>query len=74
MPVLVIAEHDHASIKSATLHAITAALQMSAGVQSEVHVLVAGNNAGAAAQAAAGIAGVAKVLHADAAHLAMPTA
>jgi electron transfer flavoprotein alpha subunit len=74
MPVLVIAEHDHASIKSATLHAITAALQMSAGVQSEVHVLVAGNNAGAAAQAAAGIAGVAKVLHADAGHLAMPTA
>jgi len=74
MPVLVIAEHDHASLKSATLHAITAALQMAAGVQSEVHVLVAGHNAGAAAQAAAGVAGVAKVLHADAAHLAMPTA
>ena len=74
MPVLVIAEHDHASLKSATLHAITAALEMAAGVQSEVHVLVAGHNAGAAAQAAAGVAGVAKVLHADAAHLAMPTA
>jgi len=62
MPVLVIAEHDHASLRSATLHAITAALQMGAGAQSEVHVLVAG------------VAGVAKVLHADAAHLAMPTA
>ena len=74
MPVLVIAEHDNASLKSATLHTITAALQMGAGVQSEVHVLVAGHNAGAAAQAAAGIAGVAKVLHADAAHLASPTA
>jgi electron transfer flavoprotein alpha subunit len=74
MSVLVIAEHDHASLKSATLHAITAALQMAGGAQSEVHVLVAGNDAGAAAHAAAGIAGVAKVLHADAAHLAMPTA
>ena len=74
MPVLVIAEHDHASLRSATLHAITAALQMGAGAQSEVHVLVAGHDAGCAAQAAAGVAGVAKVLHADAAHLAMPTA
>jgi electron transfer flavoprotein alpha subunit len=74
MPVLVIAEHDHASIKSATLHTITAALQVGAGSPIEVHVLVAGHNAGAAAQAAAGIAGVAKVLHADAAHLAKPTA
>jgi electron transfer flavoprotein alpha subunit len=74
MPVLVIAEHDHALLKSATFHAITAALQMNAGAQAEVHVLIAGHNAGAAAQAAAGVAGVAKVLHADAAHLAMPTA
>ena len=74
MSVLVIAEHDHTSIKSTTLHTITAALQMGGAVQSEVHVLVAGHNAGGAAQAAARIAGVAKVLHADAAHLAMPTA
>jgi len=74
MPVLVIAEHDHASLKSATLHAITAGLQMGAGAPGEVHVLVAGHNAGAAAQAAGAVAGVAKVLHADAAHLAMPTA
>ena len=74
MPVLVIAEHDHASLKSATLHTITAALQLGGGAPTAVHVLVAGHNAGLAAQAAAGVAGVAKVLHADAMHLAMPTA
>jgi electron transfer flavoprotein alpha subunit len=74
MPILVIAEHDNASLKSATLHAITAALQMGGGAQSEVHVLVAGHNASTAAQAAAAVAGVGKVLHADAVHLAMPTA
>jgi electron transfer flavoprotein alpha subunit len=70
MSVLVIAEHDHTSLKSATLHTITAALQMGG----DVHVLVAGHNAGAAAQAAATVAGVAKVLHAEAPHMAMPTA
>ncbi len=52
MSVLVIAEHDNASIKGATLNTVT------------------GHNAGAAAQAAAQIAGVAKVIHADAAGLA----
>jgi electron transfer flavoprotein alpha subunit len=62
MPALVIAEHDNASIKGATLNTITAALQC----DPEVHVLVAGNGAGAAAQAAAQIAGVSRVLHADA--------
>jgi len=62
MAVLVIAEHDNASVKPATLNTVTAAAQCG----SDVHVLVAGHNAGAAAQAAAGIAGVAKVLHADA--------
>jgi electron transfer flavoprotein alpha subunit len=70
MPILVIAEHDHTSLKSATLHTITAALQLG----KEVHVLIAGHSAGAAAQAAANVAGVAKVLHADAAYLATPTA
>jgi len=70
MSVLVIAEHDHTSLKSATLHTITAALQMGG----DVDVLVAGHNAGAAAQAAAAVAGVAKVLHAEAPYLAMPTA
>ncbi|MFN3304735.1 MAG: electron transfer flavoprotein subunit alpha/FixB family protein [Roseateles sp.] len=66
MTALVIAEHDNASIKGATLNTVTAA----AALGGEVHVLVAGHNAGAAAAAAAQIAGVAKVLHADAAALA----
>ncbi|MFZ2306097.1 MAG: FAD-binding protein [Rhodoferax sp.] len=61
MTSLVIAEHDNASIKGATLNTVTAALQCGG----DVHVLVAGSNAGAAAAAAAQIAGVAKVLHAD---------
>jgi electron transfer flavoprotein alpha subunit len=65
MTSLVIAEHDNASIKSATLNTVTAAAQCGG----EVHVLVAGHNAGAAAKAASQIAGVAKVLHADAEHL-----
>jgi electron transfer flavoprotein alpha subunit len=66
MPVLVIAEHDNATVKGATLNTVTAALACGG----DVHVLVAGENAGAAAQAAAQIAGVAKVLHADGAALA----
>ncbi len=74
MSILVIAEHDNASLKSATLHTITAALQVGGALGTEVHVLVAGHNAGAAALVAANVAGVAKVLHADAPHLAMPTA
>ena len=61
MTALVIAEHDNASIKGATLNTVTAALQCS----SDVHILVAGANASAAANAAAQIAGVSKVLHAD---------
>lgn len=61
MTALVIAEHDNASLKPATLHAVTAARQCGG----DVHVLVAGHNAAAAAQAAAQVAGVAKVLHAD---------
>ncbi|MDY0747052.1 FAD-binding protein [Paucibacter sp. R3-3] len=66
MTALVIAEHDNASIKGATLNTVTAA----AACGGDVHVLVAGSNAGAAAAAAAQIAGVAKVLHADGAQLA----
>ena len=66
MSILVIAEHDNASLKSATLNAITAATQCGG----DVHVLVAGHNASAAAAAAAQVAGVAKVLTADAAQLA----
>ena len=66
MTALVIAEHDNASLKGATLNTITAALACGG----DVHVLVAGHNAGAAAQAAAQAAGVAKVLHADSESLA----
>ena len=66
MVALVIAEHDNASLKGSTLHTVTAAAKCAG----EVHVLVAGFNAGAAAAAAAKIAGVTKVLHADAAHFA----
>ena len=61
MTALVIAEHDNASIKGATLNTVTAA----AACGGDVHVLVAGHNAGAAAEAASKIAGVAKVLRAD---------
>ena len=66
MASLVIAEHDHDHVKGATLNTVTAALQLGG----EVHVLIAGLNAGAAAAAAAQIAGVSKVLHADAEHFA----
>ena len=66
MTALVIAEHDNASIKGATLNTVTAAAQCGG----DVHVLVAGANAAAAAAAAAQIAGVTKVLHVDDADLA----
>ena len=61
MTTLLIAEHDNASIKDATNKALTAA----AALGGEVHVLVAGENARAAADAAARLAGVKKVLLAD---------
>ena len=62
MTTLVIAEHDNASLKGATLNTVAAALK----IGGEVHVLVAGLEAAASAQAAAAIPGVSKVLHADA--------
>jgi len=68
--ILVLAEHDNASVKSATAHAVAAASKLGG----DVHVLVAGHGASDAAAGAAKIAGVAKVLHADAPHLAKPTA
>ncbi|MDD0816952.1 FAD-binding protein [Curvibacter sp. HBC28] len=61
MTALVIAEHDNATLKGATLNTVTAAVQAGG----DVHVLIAGHNAGAAAAAAAQIAGVSKVIHAD---------
>jgi electron transfer flavoprotein alpha subunit len=65
MSVLVLAEHDNRDVKKATLNTVAAAQK----VGGDIHVLVAGHNAGEAAKAAAQIAGVAKVLHADAPHL-----
>ena len=65
MSVLVLAEHDNAELKDATLAAVTAAAQLGG----DVHVLVAGKGAAAVAAAAAKVAGVAKVLHADAAEV-----
>src|SRR5947207_11627546 len=62
MAVLVVAEHDSKSVRKATLNAVAAAQKLG----SDIHVLIAGDEAGAAAKAAAQIAGVAKVLHADA--------
>ena len=62
--VLVIAEHDNRSVRGATLNTVTAALKCGG----DVHVLIAGSNAAGAATAASQIAGVAKVLHADAAY------
>jgi len=66
MTSLVVAEHDNAGIKPSTLNTITAAMQCGG----DVHVLIAGHNAGGAAAAAAAVAGVAKVIHADSAAFA----
>ena len=66
MTSLVIAEHDNASIRPATFNTVTAAAQCGG----DVHVLVVGQGAQAAAQAAAQIAGVAKVIHVDGEHFA----
>jgi electron transfer flavoprotein alpha subunit len=65
MAVLVVAEHDNKTVKKATLNAVAAAQKLG----SDIHILVAGHQAAEAAKAAAQIAGVKKVLHADAPHL-----
>jgi electron transfer flavoprotein alpha subunit len=70
MTTLIIADHNGAALQAATLNTVTAAQK----IGGDIHVLVAGSNAGGAAQAAARIAGVAKVLHADAPQLAGATA
>jgi electron transfer flavoprotein alpha subunit len=63
--VLVLAEHDGKTVRKATLNTVAAAQK----VGGDIHVLVVGHDCAAAAKAAAQIAGVAKVLHADAPHL-----
>jgi electron transfer flavoprotein alpha subunit len=70
MTILVIAEHDHASLKAATLNTVAAA----AKIGGDIHVLVAGTDCQAAAQAAARLQGVSKVKVADAAHYRDQTA
>ena len=65
MAVLVLAEHDNKTVKKATLNTVAAAQKLGA----DIHVLVAGHNAAAAAGEAARVAGVKKVLHADAPQL-----
>jgi electron transfer flavoprotein alpha subunit len=65
MAVLVVAEHDNKTVRKATLNTVAAAQKLGP----DIHVLVAGHHAGDAAKAAAEIAGVKKVLHADAPHL-----
>jgi electron transfer flavoprotein alpha subunit len=70
MTTLVIAEHDNTALKGATLNTLAAAQK----IGGDIHVLVAGQGAQAAANAAAQVSGVAKVLHADAPQLATQTA
>ena len=70
MTTLIIAEPGSATLQPATLPTVTAAQK----IGGDIHMLVAGSNVAASAQAAAKIAGVAKVLHADAAQLAGTTA
>jgi electron transfer flavoprotein alpha subunit len=65
MSVLVVAEHDNRALKPATLNAVTAAAETAKAAGGDVHILVAGTGCRAAAEAAAQIAGVAKVLLAD---------
>ena len=61
MSTLILAEHDNTELKQASLHAVTAA----ADLGQDIHVLVAGSNCASVAEAAAKVAGVASVLHAD---------
>ena len=70
MSVLVLGEHDNQVLKSATLHAVTAARELG----DDVHVLIAGHDVQAAVVAAAAVGGVSKILKVDAAWLAQPTA
>ncbi|SPB18216.1 electron transfer flavoprotein subunit beta [Caballeronia novacaledonica] len=69
MTILVIAEHDNLSLKSATLNTLAAAHEVAAMVGADIHVLVAGHNAQSVVDAASKIAVVSQVLAADAPHL-----
>lgn len=70
MALLIIAEHDNATLKPGVANTVAAA----ARIGGDIHILIAGHQASAAAQAAAKLHGVSRVLLADAAHLAHPLA
>src|SRR4051812_47990697 len=70
MPILVIAEHDNASLKSATLHTVGAAQKLGP----DIHLLVVGNGVEGAAKAGSALPNVTKVLRAEASYLHAPTA
>ncbi len=70
MTILILAEHNNKTLHPATNHAVTAATQ----IGGDVHILVVGSNADGAVKQAASIAGVSKVLYADAAHYSYPLA
>ena len=70
MTTLILADHNNTSLQAAMHNTVTAAQK----IGGDIHMLVAGLNAGAAAAAAAAIAGVTKVLHVEAPHFASPTA
>ena len=70
MSILILAEHDNAALNPGLFNTVAAAQK----IGGEIHVLVTGPTAAPAASAAAQLAGVAKVLHADAAHLDPPLA
>jgi electron transfer flavoprotein alpha subunit len=65
MSVLVVAEHDNRALKPATLHTMTAAAEIAKAAGGDVHILVAGKDCRPVAEAAAKIAGAAKILLAD---------
>src|SRR5690349_11128919 len=65
MAILVIAEHDNAALKPSTLNTVSAAAALSKAGAGDIHVLIAGSGARPAADAAAKIAGISKVLLAD---------
>ncbi len=70
MSILILAEHDNQGLRPSTLHVVTAGRKLG----DDIHVLVVGHNASAVAQAASQVIGVNKILVADAAYLAQPTA
>ena len=74
MSILVIAEHNHATLKTETCNAIAAAIKIAAQTKTDIHVMVAGHACAAVAEAAACVEGVRRVIHVEAPHYADQTA